>query len=77
MKVKKTVYSDVDSDEDLEDNTAKDEGWPGGPMLVHLSSLSSFFLSTVTVFALQLIHLLTLQKVCLISSQESYSKERP
>uniref|UniRef100_A0A4W5JXP3 Si:dkey-226m8.10 n=1 Tax=Hucho hucho TaxID=62062 RepID=A0A4W5JXP3_9TELE len=25
-KVKKTVYSDVDSDEDLEDNTAKDEG---------------------------------------------------
>ncbi|CAB1332395.1 unnamed protein product [Coregonus sp. 'balchen'] len=26
MKVKKTVNSDVDSDEDLEDNTAKDEG---------------------------------------------------
>ncbi|XP_055729789.1 probable global transcription activator SNF2L2 isoform X2 [Salvelinus fontinalis] len=26
MKVKKTVYSDVDSDEDLEDNRAKDEG---------------------------------------------------
>lgn len=52
MKVKKTVYSDVDSDEDLEDNTAKDEGWPGGPMLVNLSS---FFLSAVTVFAMQLI----------------------
>ncbi|XP_041753690.1 probable global transcription activator SNF2L2 isoform X3 [Coregonus clupeaformis] len=26
MKIKKTVYSDVDSNEDLEDNTAKDEG---------------------------------------------------
>ncbi|CAB1318853.1 unnamed protein product, partial [Coregonus sp. 'balchen'] len=27
MKIKKTVYSDVDSNEDLEDNTAKDEVW--------------------------------------------------
>lgn len=27
----KRLHSDLDSDEDLEDNTTKDEGWTEGP----------------------------------------------